>query len=38
MTWTDVYSLVDDLCVIEKHTPADNNLPLYYTAKSFFDR
>lgn len=38
MTWTDVYSLVDDLCVIEKNTPSDKNLPLYYTAKSFFDR
>lgn len=38
MTWADICSLVDDLCTIEENTPSDKNLPLYYTAKSFFDR
>lgn len=38
MSWTDIYALVGDLCAIESVTPADENLPLYYTAKGFFDK
>lgn len=38
MSWSDIFSLVNKLCQIEKKTSSDKNLPLYYTAQSFFDR
>lgn len=32
MSWSDIFSLVNKLCQIEKKTSSDKNLPLYYTA------
>lgn len=36
MSWSDIYSWISELCIEEKRTPSDKNLPLYYTAESFF--
>lgn len=38
MNWSEIYSLVDNLRKDEENTPPDKNLPLYYTAKGFFQK
>lgn len=38
MSWSEIYSLVDNLRKDEENTPPDKNLPLYYTVKGFFEK
>ena len=38
MSWEDIEGVVQELLFQEYSTPKDQNLPLYYTSRRFFDR